>query len=215
MTDDELGTHLISCALRVHSELGPGLLESVYEVCLVHELKKAGIHPLAIRHPLPSSFPFPPCPPCPPWFNNFPNAEPLSRLRMQSPSYIIAAMETGVSAFMLAPLLAGIVSIVTMVVLMRSRSLPLDKPNERSLHVLPVPRTGGIAIIAGVIAAALWLQASPSLWVPAVALAIASYFDDRHALPAAVRLSMDLVVAGIFLWLAAGSSTAAFLLVLC
>jgi len=44
MTDDELGTHLISCALRVHSELGPGLLESVYEVCLVHELKKAGIH---------------------------------------------------------------------------------------------------------------------------------------------------------------------------
>ena len=44
MTDDDLGTHLISCALRVHSELGPGLLESVYEVCLVHELKKAGIH---------------------------------------------------------------------------------------------------------------------------------------------------------------------------
>jgi len=43
MTDDEIGTHLISCALRVHSELGPGLLESVYEACLVHELKKAGI----------------------------------------------------------------------------------------------------------------------------------------------------------------------------
>ena len=43
MTDDDLGTHLISCALRVHSELGPGLLESVYEVCLAHELKKAGI----------------------------------------------------------------------------------------------------------------------------------------------------------------------------
>lgn len=43
MTDDEIGTHLISCALRVHSELGPGLLESVYEICLIHELKKAGI----------------------------------------------------------------------------------------------------------------------------------------------------------------------------
>jgi UDP-GlcNAc:undecaprenyl-phosphate GlcNAc-1-phosphate transferase len=123
-------------------------------------------------------------------------------------------METGVSAFMLAPLLAGMVSTVTMVVLMRSRSLPLDKPNERSLHVVPVPRTGGIAIIAGLIAAALWLRASPSLWVPAVALAVASYFDDRHALPAAVRLVMHLVAAGIFLWLAAGSSTAALLLVL-
>ena len=44
MTDDDLGTRLISCALRVHSELGPGLLERVCEVCLVHELKKAGIH---------------------------------------------------------------------------------------------------------------------------------------------------------------------------
>jgi GxxExxY protein len=44
MTDDDLGTHLVSCALRDHSELRPGLLESVYEDCLVHELKKAGIH---------------------------------------------------------------------------------------------------------------------------------------------------------------------------
>jgi GxxExxY protein len=28
--------------MRVHSELGPGLLESTYQVCLQHELKKAG-----------------------------------------------------------------------------------------------------------------------------------------------------------------------------
>ncbi|MFI5106550.1 MAG: GxxExxY protein, partial [Terriglobales bacterium] len=28
--------------MRVHSVLGPGLLESAYEACLVHELKKAG-----------------------------------------------------------------------------------------------------------------------------------------------------------------------------
>ena len=123
-------------------------------------------------------------------------------------------METSAFAFMLAPLLAGIASTVTMVVLLRSRSLPLDKPNERSLHVVPVPRTGGIAIIAGLIAAALWLRASPSLWVPAVALAIASYFDDRHALPAAMRLAMHLAAAGFFLWLAAESSTAVLLVVL-
>ena len=123
-------------------------------------------------------------------------------------------METGAFAFMLAPLLAGIVSVVTMAVLLRSRSLPLDKPNERSLHVVPVPRTGGIAIVAGLIAAALWLRASPVLWVPAVALAFASYFDDRHALPAAVRLAMHFVAAGIFLWLDAGSSAAALLVVL-
>ena len=34
---------IIGCAMRVHSTLGPGLLESVYEVCLVHELKKSAI----------------------------------------------------------------------------------------------------------------------------------------------------------------------------
>lgn len=33
----------IECAFRVHRQLGPGLLESVYETCLLHELKKAGL----------------------------------------------------------------------------------------------------------------------------------------------------------------------------
>src|SRR5258708_3609280 len=133
---------------------------------------------------------------------------------VQASSYIIATMETGVFASTLAPLLAGIVSTVTMVVLLRFRSLPLDKPNERSLHVVPVPRTGGIAIITGIVAAAAWLRADPGLLVPAVGLAMVSYFDDRHALPAAVRLVMHLLAAGIFLWLAAGSNGAALLVVL-
>lgn len=123
-------------------------------------------------------------------------------------------METGVFTSSLAPLLAGIVSTAIMFVLLRTRSLPLDKPNERSLHVVPVPRTGGIAIVIGIVAAALCLRGSPSLLVPAVALAIASYFDDRHALPAPVRLVMHLVAAGVFLWLVAGSSGPALLIVL-
>ncbi len=36
VTDDELGTELLGCAMKVHSVLGPGLLESVYEACLMH-----------------------------------------------------------------------------------------------------------------------------------------------------------------------------------
>jgi GxxExxY protein len=40
MNDDELGTLLIGCAIKVHRALGPGLLESVYETCLLHELTK-------------------------------------------------------------------------------------------------------------------------------------------------------------------------------
>ena len=43
MDDNELGAKIIGCALVVHSALGPGLLESVYETCLAHELGKAGI----------------------------------------------------------------------------------------------------------------------------------------------------------------------------
>lgn len=34
---------VIGCAIKVHKALGPGLLESTYEVCLVHELNKAGL----------------------------------------------------------------------------------------------------------------------------------------------------------------------------
>jgi GxxExxY protein len=38
---------VIGCAMKVHSALGPGLLESAYETCLVHELKKNGARVLS------------------------------------------------------------------------------------------------------------------------------------------------------------------------
>ena len=39
---DETASAIVDSAFRVHTTLGPGLLESVYEVCLAHELKKRG-----------------------------------------------------------------------------------------------------------------------------------------------------------------------------
>lgn len=39
---NQLGYDIIACAIAVHKELGPGLLESVYEQCLVHELNSKG-----------------------------------------------------------------------------------------------------------------------------------------------------------------------------
>lgn len=37
-------THqVLACAIAVHRELGPGLLESAYRTCLIHELFRAGI----------------------------------------------------------------------------------------------------------------------------------------------------------------------------
>jgi GxxExxY protein len=40
---NDLTYKIIGCVYKVHSELGPGLLESTYEICLEHELLKAGL----------------------------------------------------------------------------------------------------------------------------------------------------------------------------
>ena len=40
---NDLTYKIIGCVYKVHSELGPGLLESTYEVCLEYELLKAGL----------------------------------------------------------------------------------------------------------------------------------------------------------------------------
>ncbi len=43
MTENELSNIVIGCAIRVHTSLGPGLLESAYKECLFYELKQAGL----------------------------------------------------------------------------------------------------------------------------------------------------------------------------
>ena len=43
MKFDSLSNQVIGCAIEVHRELGPGLLESTYEQCLAYELNQAGI----------------------------------------------------------------------------------------------------------------------------------------------------------------------------
>ncbi|MBU4185101.1 MAG: GxxExxY protein [Proteobacteria bacterium] len=43
MTENEIAKEIVDAAYHVHRKLGPGLLESVYEVILAHELKKRGM----------------------------------------------------------------------------------------------------------------------------------------------------------------------------
>lgn len=43
MTENELSRIVFDAALKVHQNLGPGLLESAYEECLFYELKKKGV----------------------------------------------------------------------------------------------------------------------------------------------------------------------------
>ncbi len=43
MTENEIGKQVVDAAVGIHRELGPGLLESVYEVILAHELRQRGL----------------------------------------------------------------------------------------------------------------------------------------------------------------------------
>jgi GxxExxY protein len=52
MEFDELSRRVIECAIEVHRNLGPGLLESTYRQCLACELSHAGI-PVQMEVPLP------------------------------------------------------------------------------------------------------------------------------------------------------------------
>ena len=43
MNENEIAKIIVDAAFQIHKRLGPGLLESVYEVVLAHELKKRGM----------------------------------------------------------------------------------------------------------------------------------------------------------------------------
>ena len=43
MTENEISKIVVDCAIKIHKNLGPGLLESAYEECMYYELKKFGL----------------------------------------------------------------------------------------------------------------------------------------------------------------------------
>ncbi len=43
MTENEISRQIVDAAFQIHTRLGPGLLESVYEVLMAHELRKRGL----------------------------------------------------------------------------------------------------------------------------------------------------------------------------
>ena len=50
MTENEIGHIIVASAMKVHSAVSPGLLESAYELCLGHELSNQR---LGVRHQVP------------------------------------------------------------------------------------------------------------------------------------------------------------------
>jgi len=98
-----------------------------------------------------------------------------------------------------SPLLAFAVTWLTIAVLLRTglAKFAMDDPNHRSLHAAPIPRSGGIAIMAGTLAG--WSLLLPSwLWLPlglTVGLAAVSLCDDIFSLSVNWRLLAHLLAA--------------------
>ncbi|MGN6731233.1 MAG: GxxExxY protein [Candidatus Binatia bacterium] len=55
MKFDELSNKVLGCAIEVHRQLGPGLLESTYEQCMAYELSRASI-PFQLQVALPIQY---------------------------------------------------------------------------------------------------------------------------------------------------------------
>ena len=91
--------------------------------------------------------------------------------------------------------------------------LPLDYPNERSLHARPLPRVGGLGIVLGVLAAMLLLRPTGLgvLLGTALFLAALSWLDDLRGLSVRVRLPAHVLAAGVFLIFGSGMGALAWI----
>lgn len=97
--------------------------------------------------------------------------------------------------------------------LRRAEALPIDRPNERSLHQRPTPRIGGLALFPAIVLTLL-VMGTPdaSIWVPlglAGLLFAISIVDDWRGLPASLRFGSHFVIAaGFTTWIAGASPLA-------
>jgi UDP-N-acetylmuramyl pentapeptide phosphotransferase/UDP-N-acetylglucosamine-1-phosphate transferase len=90
---------------------------------------------------------------------------------------------------------------VVRLLLSRFGSLALDRPNARSLHAVPVPRTGGLAVLAGTATAVAFI--GTRFWLPmalALLLAAVSLYDDVRDLRRRMRFAAHFAAAGVLVW---------------
>lgn len=101
----------------------------------------------------------------------------------------------------LPPIIAFIVtaSVITFILKSKFSNSIQDLPNERSLHTNAVPRTGGIGLLAGVLASWMLMIDSLVWWlvVPVLGLFAVSVLDDIHNLSVRKRLFAHLFAAAI------------------
>ena len=90
-------------------------------------------------------------------------------------------------------------SLIAVILASRHNKKFQDIPNERSLHSAPIPRIGGVGLMAGLLAGWGIMFSSLTWWLvlPMIGLFILSLFDDMHGLPVRQRLLGHILAAAI------------------
>ena len=95
----------------------------------------------------------------------------------------------------------GVTWLAIRLLLAHATHLPLDRPNARSLHADAMPRTGGLAVLAGWLAGTVWLPGAKPWLGPLGALVVVSLLDDRRSIHPALRLAVHFGAAAAWVWL--------------
>src|SRR5690348_1593012 len=116
---------------------------------------------------------------------------------MNAPAWIAIA-----AAFLVSALVSGLLSRY------RGRWALLDRPNERSLHAVVTPRSGGLGILVGLLAGVAASGQVPGFpgggWAGLALLLVAlvSFADDIWRLPAWLRFLVQLAAAVLLVYVA-------------
>ena len=114
---------------------------------------------------------------------------------------------------LISPVASALVTLVLIVWMLKAQDrLPLDVPNHRSLHVLPVPRSGGIAMLAGIFVGFAVMQTPLVIVLPVTVLVAFSHFDDLLGLPIPLRIGAQLAAAAGFVYASLPGLTPALLI---
>ena len=118
-------------------------------------------------------------------------------------SEVVPQSETTYMTSHYSPLVAALVSFLLTTLLLTSKTGKgiQDIPNERSLHETPVPRIGGVGLMAGVLAGWALMIKSLAWWVvlPVLLLFAISLVDDMRGLTARIRFLVHFIAAAILL----------------
>ena len=98
-----------------------------------------------------------------------------------------------------APLIAALITLLITHILLSGKAGKIlqDVPNERSLHHAPIPRVGGVGIMAGILTAWALMLMSLTWWVVVSLLALiaVSLLDDKRGVPVRQRLLVHVIAA--------------------